>query len=82
MAAASTAAYFGLPVAAHLIGTGSAVTDPYGNWAALREIAEAGCLLVRPDGYIGWRAPGAPASAAAAAAALRQALGQLLGRAG
>ncbi|WP_414653572.1 hypothetical protein [Hymenobacter sp.] len=24
----------------------------------MRETAEAGCLLVRPDGYIGWRAGG------------------------
>lgn len=79
-AAASAAAHFGLPVAAHLIGRGCAVTDPYGSWAALREIAEAGCLLVRPDGYIGWRAPEAPASADAATAALQQALGLILGR--
>jgi 2,4-dichlorophenol 6-monooxygenase len=78
-AAASAAAHFGLPVAAHLIGTGCAITDPYGTWAALRETADAGCLLVRPDGYIGWRAQRAPADAAAAAA-LQQALGQLLGR--
>jgi 2,4-dichlorophenol 6-monooxygenase len=79
-AAASVAAHFGLPVAAHLIGTGCAISDPYGTWAALREIADAGCLLVRPDGYIGWRAQSAPADAAAAAAALQQVLGQILGR--
>ena len=41
-AAASAATHFGLPVAAHLIGTGGAITDPYGIWAALRETAEAG----------------------------------------
>ena len=80
-AAASAATHFGLPVAAHLIGTGCAITNPYGTWVALRETAEAGCLLVRPDGYVGWRAQIAPASApAAAAAAFQQALGQLLGR--
>ncbi len=29
--------------------------DPYCNWARVREIHEAGVLLVRPDGYIAWR---------------------------
>lgn len=29
--------------------------DPYFAWANLREIDEAGALLVRPDGYIAWR---------------------------
>ncbi len=30
-------------------------TDPYSAWHRAREIAEAGALLVRPDGYIAWR---------------------------
>jgi 2,4-dichlorophenol 6-monooxygenase len=29
--------------------------DPYGAWYKVREIHEAGALLVRPDGYIAWR---------------------------
>ncbi|MCU1513868.1 MAG: 2,4-dichlorophenol 6-monooxygenase, partial [Microbacteriaceae bacterium] len=29
--------------------------DLYGEWHRRREIAESGCLLVRPDGYIAWR---------------------------
>jgi len=29
--------------------------DPYCNWQRVREIDEAGALLVRPDGYIAWR---------------------------
>ncbi len=29
--------------------------DPYGYWRQVREIPEAGALLVRPDGYIAWR---------------------------
>ena len=29
--------------------------DPYGHWQQIREIPEAGALLVRPDGYIAWR---------------------------
>lgn len=31
------------------------IRDPYRYWARLREIAEAGALLVRPDGVIAWR---------------------------
>ena len=29
--------------------------DPYLHWVRVREIAEAGALLVRPDGVIAWR---------------------------
>ncbi|NUL49036.1 2,4-dichlorophenol 6-monooxygenase [Cellulosimicrobium funkei] len=29
--------------------------DPYAYWARVREIDEAGALLVRPDGYVAWR---------------------------
>ncbi|MFI9625854.1 FAD-dependent monooxygenase [Streptomyces sp. NPDC052042] len=29
--------------------------DPYGYWERVREIPEAGALLVRPDGYVAWR---------------------------
>ncbi|WP_229053481.1 FAD-dependent monooxygenase [Aeromicrobium sp. Leaf350] len=37
-----------------VVGTPGA-TDPYGYWRQVREIDEAGALLVRPDGYIAWR---------------------------
>jgi len=29
--------------------------DPYGYWRDMREIHEAGAILVRPDGYVAWR---------------------------
>ncbi|MGW5301004.1 FAD-dependent monooxygenase [Rhodococcus aetherivorans] len=29
--------------------------DPYGYWRRVRDIDEAGALLVRPDGYVAWR---------------------------
>jgi 2,4-dichlorophenol 6-monooxygenase len=29
--------------------------DPYGYWRGVREIDEAGAVLVRPDGYVAWR---------------------------
>jgi len=39
--------------------------DSYGDWARLREIDEAGCLLVRPDQHVAWRSQGAAADAEA-----------------
>ena len=54
-AATAAAAHFAIEIAAVAIGPGCAITDLYFNWERLREIAEDGCLLVRPDGYIAWR---------------------------
>jgi 2,4-dichlorophenol 6-monooxygenase len=54
-AAALAASLFGMEIAAVAIGPGCAITDLYFEWAERREVAEDGCLLVRPDGYIAWR---------------------------
>ena len=40
----------------HTIGAVSGLTDLYGEWEQIRDIDSSGCLLVRPDGYIGFRA--------------------------
>lgn len=40
-----------------LVGTDPDAQDPYYDWHRKREIAEAGALLVRPDGVVGWRCP-------------------------
>lgn len=37
-----------------IVGSGK-TQDPYFAWQRIREIHEAGVLLVRPDGYISWR---------------------------
>ncbi|RPH42793.1 MAG: 2,4-dichlorophenol 6-monooxygenase [Burkholderiales bacterium] len=55
--------------------------DAYYAWHRVREIDEAGALLVRPDGVVAWRCTAGVADADAAAAALRQALARVLGRA-
>jgi len=39
-----------------VIGPGRDFTDLYGEWAEAREIGESGCLMVRPDAHVGWRA--------------------------
>ncbi len=60
-----------------VIGTPGA-QDLYCNWHALREIDEAGALLVRPDGVVAWRHAQAADDVAHATRLLRQALGALL----
>lgn len=55
--------------------------DAYCSWQAVREIEEAGALLVRPDGVVAWRQFGAAADVAQAKRAIEQALGSVLDRA-
>ena len=61
-AAAELCADLGLAVTPVLIGPGQPYEDPYGTWAALREIDDGGVLLVRPDLYVAARHLAAPAS--------------------
>ncbi|HEX3864663.1 MAG TPA: FAD-dependent monooxygenase [Stellaceae bacterium] len=41
----------------HAIGSGGDITDPEGAWPESYGIEADGAVLVRPDGYVGWRAP-------------------------
>jgi 2,4-dichlorophenol 6-monooxygenase len=58
VAAADIAQRTGVPVTVHVIGApgAGALTDPYGEWAAVRETESSGCVLVRPDRHVAWRA--------------------------
>jgi 2,4-dichlorophenol 6-monooxygenase len=47
-----------------VIGPGREITDIYLDWTRLREVAEDGALLVRPDKHIGWRSMSLPADPA------------------
>ena len=76
-AAGKVAHDLSVPLEAVVIGPGRDVTDIYYAWARLREIAEDGALLVRPDKHIGWRAMAMPDDPERA---LRTALASLLGR--
>jgi 2,4-dichlorophenol 6-monooxygenase len=67
----------GLPFSAVVIGPGREITDLYYDWARLREVAEDGALVVRPDKHIGWRSMTLPADPEAA---LRTAMLSLLSR--
>jgi 2,4-dichlorophenol 6-monooxygenase len=77
-AAGKVAARLGVPLAAVVIGPGQEVTDLYFDWAGLREVAEDGALLIRPDKHIGWRSAQLPADPEGA---LLAAMSALLGRA-
>ncbi|WP_336921970.1 FAD-dependent oxidoreductase [Aquipuribacter sp. SD81] len=46
----------GVEVHAAVVGPGRRYTDLYDDWARLREVAEDGCVLVRPDNHVAWRA--------------------------
>lgn len=45
----------GLEIATAVIGPGQEYEDPYGDWARLRETADSGALLVRPDNHVAFR---------------------------
>ncbi len=78
--AAEISARLGVPVRVHVIGSREGVTDPYGEWASLREVETTGCILVRPDRHVAWRSMRyTPDSAQQLPAVIQQALG-LTGR--
>lgn len=51
--------------------------DIFADWYYASEVAEDGCVLVRPDGYVGWRSAGMPTDARAT---LQSALNQILAK--
>ena len=53
-AAAMAASRFGIEIAVVAIGYGCKTNDLYFEWAERREIADDGCVLVRPDHHVAW----------------------------
>ncbi|MEM9012476.1 MAG: FAD-dependent monooxygenase [Pseudomonadota bacterium] len=76
-AASAWSAASGVPVRSHLIGPGRDYRDMLGDWSGRSGIAEDGALLVRPDGYVAWRAVEGPGGGTEG---LVQALEQVLAR--
>lgn len=46
----------GIEIATHVIGPRQPHEDHSGDWARASEIRDSGCLLVRPDHHVAWRA--------------------------
>ena len=46
----------GVEIKAYSIGWGQDWEDGYFEWAGLRGVGEDGCVLVRPDRFVAWRA--------------------------
>jgi 2-polyprenyl-6-methoxyphenol hydroxylase-like FAD-dependent oxidoreductase len=76
VAALAVADRLGVGLDAHVVG-GTGLADPEGCFPGAYGISPSGAVLVRPDGFVGWRAPEA---AGAPEQALRQALQTLLCR--
>ncbi len=79
-AARVAAEQYGVAIETHVIGPAREFEDLFGDWAEAREVDEAGCVLVRPDQHIAWRAHEAAADLADALGRLAEALGRILGR--
>src|SRR5262249_43705844 len=73
------AAELGVSLAAHRIGPGGGFADVEGRFAAVYGLEDGSAVLVRPDGFIAWRAPGGTADAEAATA-LGHTVRSILGR--
>lgn len=43
---------------AYRVGDGGDLADPDGAWRSAYGVEPDGAVLVRPDGYVGWRSPG------------------------
>jgi 2,4-dichlorophenol 6-monooxygenase len=76
-AAAKVGAEFGLDIAVRLVGPRRKIEDLTGDWARAREIADSGCILVRPDQHVAWRSE---AMTSNPVADLRRVLTKILGR--
>lgn len=55
-AAERAGASLGIDIQTRVIGPRKAHVDHTGDWARAREISDSGCLLVRPDQHVAWRA--------------------------
>lgn len=76
-AAARVAEELGVTIETAVIGPGRRYLDGYGDWTRQRGVSEAGAVLARPDGFVGWRSEGLPEDPEAV---LREAVAALLGR--
>ena len=62
-AARSVGKSLGMDIAVRVIGPRRDYEDHAGDWARAREVSDGGCILVRPDHHVAWRAARVTASA-------------------
>jgi 2,4-dichlorophenol 6-monooxygenase len=62
-AARSVGQKLGMGIRLQVIGPRRDFEDHVGDWARAREVSDSGCILVRPDHHVAWRAMNASASA-------------------
>jgi 2,4-dichlorophenol 6-monooxygenase len=55
-AAAKVGREFGMEIAVRVIGPRQTFLDHTGDWTRAREVRDSGCVLVRPDHHVCWRA--------------------------
>ncbi len=80
-AARAAAHALGVPLSAYCVGPGMEVHDPGGEWQAAAGVGRDGVIVVRPDGFILWRAPTPPAAGQdGAGERIRDVLAHALGR--
>jgi hypothetical protein len=49
----------GIPLACHVFGAHGDLGDPEERWPHAYGVGDGGAVLVRPDGFVAWRAPSA-----------------------
>jgi 2-polyprenyl-6-methoxyphenol hydroxylase-like FAD-dependent oxidoreductase len=78
VAARSVADDLGFALDTHLLGSfGKGVVDPYGRFPKAYDVSWSGAVIVRPDGFVGWRSAAATEKPEAV---LRDVFAALLGR--
>lgn len=75
-AAATVSDETGVEIKVAEIGLRQEYDDPFGQWVAVRETSDNGCVLVRPDRHIAWRS-----ASQADVEQLRAVMAAILGRA-
>lgn len=67
----------GIEIETYIIGPGREITDVYNDWHRSREVAEDGCLFVRPDAHVAWRCKQLPSDPVSC---LKQSILRITGR--
>jgi len=67
----------GVTITPVMVGLGQIHNDVLGSWTRMRETADHGCILIRPDRFIAWRCAGRVADPVGE---LGRAMRQILGR--